>query len=300
MLGRANLSKPELPSSVATKITELSSKFNIKAEDLKKQYWEIFKDPFIQSDPQFTNNKDRHAYAIRVLWVRIAAQPPTKGYIVIPFGIREPRTAKSSGITQSRIYVMVKGLKKRLEKKVIVCKGAFSGLCNDVRLFHAYKTELSAFTTIFFASSKTKFTNPKPLPVEPTKFLVEHVGASPIKIAKTPYKPSKKDKTGRYTDEFDLRLIKGIVLRYNKGKRADGSDWAVYTVSDESIGKERVTPNGKIIPSQFTVWVPSSMMKYDTESELLFLGTVSLTAEKEPQMNAIAVIPIHAKPIEGG
>lgn len=286
----------EIPGEAKQKLLELSQKFNIALEDLEKQYWEIYNDPFVQTDPQFKTDKDRHLYAVRVLWVRTAAQPPTKEYVVIPFGYTEPRTTKSSGLMMSRIYVLVR-TDKGIERRVIVCRGAQADLCHDVQLFHAYRVKLSEFGNLLLATANTRFSDPKPIPVEPVKLLTRDVGASLIAIADTPYNVSRKDQSGRYVDEFDLKLVRGIVLRYNRGKRPDGSEWAFYVISDDSVTEEGVTPDGKVIPTQFTVWVPASMLKYDVESDLMFLGTIQLN-DTEPVMNAICVIPIVARPIQ--
>jgi len=286
-----------LPEFVINKIRELSAKTNESMEELVKQYWEIYNDPWIQSDDQFKTDEDRHAYAVRVLWVKIVSQPPVEEYTIIPFGIREPRIAKSSGIAQSRIYASVQ-IGDKLENKVIVCRGETAKLVYDIEPFNIYKVKLANVRGLLMATSQTRFEDPRPAGVDPIKFLVKQVNALPIKIIDAIKKPSRVDKGG-YVDELDLRLIKGIVIRYNRFERNDGTKGAVYTISDDSVTKDMVTPDGKVIPSQFTVWIPSNMLRYGEYSELAFVGTISLARDSgEPFMNAICVIPIHPRPIE--
>jgi hypothetical protein len=73
----------------------------------------------------------------------------------------------------------------------------------------------------------------------------------------------------KYVDEFDWRGLVAIVVRKNFGTRPDGRNWAVYTVSDDSLSTNLVS-NDVIVPTAFTVWVPYTMMKYDVDSKLFF------------------------------
>ncbi|HDN17489.1 MAG TPA: hypothetical protein ENF41_00340 [Candidatus Bathyarchaeota archaeon] len=288
--------KTTLPEYVAEKLQEISHRFSVPFEEVQRQYMEIFNSDFVQTDPQFRSDDDRHAYSIRVLWVRYAAQPPTREYVVIPFGIVEPRVARTSGIKTSRIYVVAQE-GEEFKPKVIICRGeTLSELVNQVELFHAYKVQLSTSGNLLFATTLTKFTDPRPIPTEPLKFLTRVVGAKVIKISETPIYPTETDDKG-YINEFDFRIIKGIVLRYNYGTRPDGSKWAVYTIADDSVGAESITDSGVVVPSQFTVWVPFRFLRYDVDSELAFIGHVRI-GNNEPFMNAICAIPIHARPLE--
>ena len=158
---------------------------------------------------------------------------------------------------------------------------------------------MTEFKGLYSATNVTKFDNPKPLPVDPVRFLYEYVGVRKIAIADTLRYPSRREQGGKFVDEFDLRAIQGIALRYAKGNRPSGGQWAFYVIADDSVGVDDVvTPEGRIIPSQFTVWVPARFVKYAEESDLLFVGTVDISQpEGMPFMNAISIVPIRARPI---
>ena len=291
------MSETQFPPEVEERLKKIATKFNVPLSQVVEEFNKLLNDPWIKTDPQFKTDVDRYSYCLRVIYVRYAAKPPTKQYTIIPFGYTEPRTAKSSGVRQSRIYAIVRAPGSKPEKRVILCRGTLADLVYDVELFNAYNNvELAEFGNLLMAVNTTKFENPKTVPVDPLQFMIKHVGAIPIKIADAPYKLSRKQ--GGFVDELDLRLLRAIVVRYNRGKRPDGSEWAVYTVADDSIEEQKVTPEGIVIPTQFTVWVPASMMKYDIDSELAFVGTVTLGSDKVPFMNAICVIPIYARPLE--
>jgi len=288
----SDIVEQEIPKECMEKIQQLSKKFDIPVEKLIEMYWEIYNDQSIP-EAEFKTDFQRHKHTILRLWVRIAAQPPTIEIICIPFGFTGIRISKASGMKMSRIYMLVKE-RDTWEKRVLVCRGLQAELINDVILFQAYNLKVSKGGGIYFATASTRFDNPRPLNISPIKLLTRMVGVEKIKIAETPYKLSKRQ--GRYIDEWDLKMIEGLVLRYNRGRRPDDTEWAVYTISDDSVGITDVTEDGKIIPSQFTVWVAPQQMKWAEDSEIIAVGTVQLN-DKEPFMNAITIIPIVAKPI---
>lgn len=292
--------KKQFPDYVYRKIEEMVQRIPTLSKDyLLEEFIRIFNDPFVQTDPQFKSDDERYQYSLEVLWVKVASQPPTQEYSVIPFGVTDVRMTSQGPV--SRVYALIrkKGEGKE-EMGVILFKGHLADMVKDVRCLSAYKSvRLAKLRTgnVYFATSMTKFEGPVTLPIDAYTFFKKHLGVPEIKIAETPYKQSKK--VDKYVDEFDLRIITGIVLRYNFGKRAKTfSDWAVYTISDDSVGgSDVITNEGYIIPSQFTVWIPRQFLLYDVDSKLMFVGTVSITEDKEPFMNAIYVHPIYAKPI---
>lgn len=285
----------DIPPYVMEKIEELSKKYKIDKQNLISEYFDIFNDPFVQTDPQFKTDDDRHGYASRVLWIRMASQPVVKDYIVIPFGIQDPRLTQGGKII-ARLLALVKS-GDRFEKKVILFKDNITNEVTNVQLFHAYKVKLSEFRGLLMATIKTKFENPKPLSMEPLKLLIEEIGVPLMTIEQVVHKPSQKRDDG-YTDEFDLRAIRCIVTRWNKWTRKSGfGEGAVYNISDDSVNHAHVSETGVIVPTEMTVWVPASQLKYDTESEIIAVGTVNINDSNEASMNAICIIPIHAKPI---
>jgi hypothetical protein len=294
------MSQKQYPQYVIDRINAMSQKFNIGTETLFKEFDEYYNEDFVQKDPQFKSDDDRYKYVLEVLWVRYSSQPPTEDFLVIPFGITDIRIAQK--VAMSRIYALVrKKGEQNFSLGVIVNRGSQALLVDDVQLFYAYEVKLSKFTkegNVFFSTSTTKFQDPKPLPKDPLELLHKLVGIVDVKIVETPYKLSKTiDDDRKFVDEFDLRGVSGIVLRYNTGKRPSGTDWAVYTIADDSVGEEKITPEGVIIPSQFTVWIPRRFLRFDVDSKIYCVGTIQLSSNKEPFMNAIYVHPIYAKPL---
>jgi hypothetical protein len=265
-----------------------------------QEFEEYYKTDFVQTDPQFKSDDDRYKYVLEVLTVRYKSQLPTIEVAVIPFGITDIRITPQGPI--SRIYaILQKRGESRAQIGVIVNRGQQANLVDEVQLFYLYKSvrlsQFSSDSNVFFSTQLTRFDDPQPFPDDPLS-LLKKIGVVNLKIAETPYKLSKRiGEDSKYVDEFDLRGVSGIVVRYNTGKRPSGTDWALYVISDDSVAEEQVTPEGYIVPSQLTVWVPRRFLKYDIDSKIYCVGTLSLSDRKEPFMNAIYVHPIIAKPL---
>jgi len=290
----------EYPVYVINRIKQMSQKFNISESIILQEFEEYYKTDFVQTDPQFKSDEDRYNYVLEVLTVRYKSQLPTIEVLVIPFGITDIRITPQGPI--SRIYAITrKKGDNKTNVSVIINRGHQATLVDEIQLFYLYKSvRLSQFSSegnVFFSTQLTRFEDPQPLPDDPLS-LLKKIGVTDLKIAETPYKLSKRvGEDEKYVDEFDLSGISGIVLRYNTGKRPSGTDWALYVISDDSVSDEQVTPEGYVIPSQLTVWIPKRFLKYDIDSKIYCVGTLSLSDRKEPFMNAIYVHPIIAKPL---
>jgi hypothetical protein len=284
-----------LPDQVLTRLKEISEKFNIDIDSVVKEYYNIYNDNFVQTDPQFKDESDKHAFSMRVIWVKYASSLPTREYEIIPIGFRAPRRGKKDNVWRSTIYALIRSSDK-LEKKTIFATGDQSFLVNQIESFKAYKVRLASWGgDRLSVTNLTKFDTPKLLPINPLDMVKKFLNVREIKIADTPYEISKL-KDEKFVDEWDLKLIRGVVLNYGKGGNEETGTWAFYLISDESAtGEDRLTKDGIVIPNRLFVWLPEQLLKYDQDSELAFLGTVTLTTNKEPRFNAISVIPIHAR-----
>ncbi|MCW1309284.1 MAG: hypothetical protein QXP04_01180 [Candidatus Nanoarchaeia archaeon] len=286
----------ELQKKIEADLNRISNITRLSIDTVRQCFEMIFNSDYVQKDPTFTSIEDRVYYSIGATQARLCAQPPTEEYLIVPFGITDIRiTTKGE---QSRIYALVKG--KGFEKFVpapILCRGEKADLVNNIKLFYAYKTRLAKFfENVYMATSQTTLENSEIVNADPIQVIITHTGAKMITLAQAPLMPSRK--IGGYVDELDLRIIRCYIVRWNTGKRQSGTDWAVYTVTDGTVENVGTTPDGKIIPPTMTVWVPKLFLRYDVESEVYVVGTISF-AENEPFMNAIYVHPIHSIYIRG-
>lgn len=284
-----------LPDYVQQKLKEICEKFDVDIDSVTKEYFDIYNSEFVQTDPQFKTDDEKHAYCMRAIWVKYASAMPTKEFEIIPIGFRAPRRSKSDNVWRSTIYALIKASDK-LEKATIFATGKHSFIVENISPFCGYKVRLAAWAKDRLSvTNLTKFNSPKLLSVNPIEILKKFLNVKEVKLADTPFEISRM-KDEKFVDEWDLKLIRGIVLNFGEGGDEETGRWAYYIISDDTAtGEERMTKDGIIIPNRMFVWVPPQFLKYDRDSELAFLGTITLTSDKEPRMNAISVIPIHAK-----
>jgi hypothetical protein len=290
------MSVVELPPWVENKLKDYAQKFKVDYDTIKEMLLSLYNLPFVQTDPQFKSDDMRFTWCLDVLHARLVQQREVKEYLVIPYGATDVRITKQG--PQARVYAIIFIDKEKRVNGVIVFRGQLAEMVRDIQLYYLYKVKLARMPTadnVFLATTLTKFDDGQPIPQPVPEFIQNILGIKKISIAEsTKYLSRKIDK---FVDEFDLRAIEGVVIRYATGKRPSGTDWAFYVVTDGSVDQDILTPEGYVIPTQFTVWVPSYMLKYAEDSKLLFVGTIVL-ADKEPQMNAIYVYPIVSIPIQ--
>jgi hypothetical protein len=260
----------EYPEYVRERVKKIAETFRVDEQQVWEQFKQYLSDPFVKSDPQFRTDDDRYRYVLELLWVLYAAQPPTEQILFISLGYTDVRMTQQGPV--SRIYGLAKAKgDKSFKRSVIVCRGPQADLVREVIPLRAYKLKVAKMAradNIFFATSQTHFTEPQPLPMDPLDFVGRELGVPVLKLADVANNMSKRQ--GKYVDEFDWRALVGIVVRYNFGTRPSGGKWAVYTVSDDSLTGNYISPDGYIVQTSFTVWVPYDMMKYDVDSKLLF------------------------------
>jgi len=260
----------EYPEYVRERVKRIAETFRVEEAQVWEQFKQYLSDPFVRSDPQFKTDDDRYRYVLELLWVLYAAQPPAEQIIFISLGYTDVRLTQQGPL--SRIYGLAKAKgDKSFKRAVIVCRGPQADLVKQVIPLRVYKLRVARMAradNVFFATSQTQFSEPQPLPVDPLDFIGRELGVPVLRLADVASNLSKKQ--GKYVDEFDWRVLVGIVVRYNFGTRPSGGKWAVYTVSDDSLTSNYISPEGYIVPTAFTVWVPFDMMKYDVDSKLLF------------------------------
>ena len=295
------MSERSLPTLVEQKLRRLAQALGVPFDVIVQEYWQWYDQ--VAQDPQFTNDEERHAYAIRSFWAMKIARPPTRDIYFIPIGYTEARKSRSTGEPMCRIYGIYSQDGQKWEKATLVGRGTEAEIWREAELFTKYKIRVSMGRAgILWAVPETQFINGVPLGLD-TEGKIKLLKSIGIKIfqLKDVYKNlSRTDESGKYVDEWDLRGIYAVVVDYRSGARSDGSKWAFYMVSDDSVDPENnIDEEGNEIPTRFTVWIPSTLLKYGRLSELFFYGTITKGADGLPFMNAIGVIPIVPKPLEG-
>lgn len=281
------------PEYVVKKFAEISRRTKIDGAEIQRGYEELFNDPFIQQDPQFTTDEERHRYAVAVLWTRYISRPPTKDYEIIPIGFSGLRIARS-GVEMSNLFAFVK-FGGEIKLKRIVLRGEVADIYKEVVLFSKYNVKLGEFSTgDLIADNRSKFVDPVAIKLTPSEIL-KRLNPKRVTLKDAAKMPSRTDSTG-YVDPLDWRVVRGIIVGGHRGKRDDDTDFGVYTLSDETIDSEpKVSPDGKVLRPGFTVWIAPELMNFEGGSEIDAIGTITVSKKTgEPSMNAFLLVPVHA------
>lgn len=291
-----------LPSFVEDKILDINKRTEISIDEIRRDFKEIFNDPFIQDDPQFTSDEERHRYAIAVLWTRYVSRPPVKEFEVIPVGLSGERVT-TTGKRTAEVYALVKS-RRGVKLRRIVLQGSITEKRKEINLPNLqnsfkYNVKLGEFSKggDMIADNRAKFDEPVLLKASARQIL-ERAGAKRIERLKDAEKfPSKTGSDG-YLDRTDWRITRGIITRQYRGERDDGSEFGVLTITDLSMNDEpTVTADGRVLQPGFSVWVaPEFVNMYQDESEIDCVGTIQIGRKTgEAQMNAFLLLPVHAR-----
>lgn len=292
------MSAGALPDFVNEGIAKICRMTETDKEEVRRDYLELFNDPFIQNDEQFTTDEERHTYSIAVLHSRYIARPPMKTFTIIPIGYTGRRIARSSGQPNCTISVVVKG-DKRIKR--VVCRGDLSNLYRSINLFHQYEVKLGEFKEggDLIADNRSIFENSVRLKIKPDEMMAK-IGVKRITIADASKFPSAqrkgRKKGSSFTDRSDWRCIRGIIVREYRGTRDDDTEFGALTISDHTVnGEPTVLDDGTILRPGLTAWVDPSHMVYSVEDEVDCFGTVNINKDGEPQMNAVLILPVHTR-----
>lgn len=283
----------ELPEFVKEKLKEMSQKTRLSLEDIVDEYAAIFNDDFIQNDPQFQNDEERHKYVLRALKIRLMTMPPVKKYTLIPVGYSDVRLTKK-GQRMSTIFAVVVEQGKRPKLRRIVAMDKYAEIFQEIELFAKYDVKLGENRYgDLIVDSRTRFNNPEFLDIEPLQ-LLQSLGIPVIRIADAAKHKSLRGSDG-YLIETDWRGVKGIIARKVVGKRKDGTLFGLYVVGDDSIDISQESVRESVVTQGFPVFAPPHQMKYSELSECYFFGTVDIdNRTNEPFMNCYLILPVHA------
>lgn len=289
------------PKFVEEKIEKISRRTEVDKADLDKEYEELFNDAFVQEDPQFSNDEERHIFAIEVLWARYTTKAPVKAHEVIPIGFSGRRLTRRGRTPMANLFALVKyGGEVKLKR--VVLRNESAELYKEINLFSKYIVKLGEFSKSndLIADNRAKFVDPVALKLTPAKVL-EMLKPKRVTIKDARKFPSRIDSIG-YVDTLDWRTVRGIIARSQQGERDDGTTYGVYTLSDSTVDTEpRVAPDGRVLRPGLTVWIAPELMAYDDESEVDAVGTIQISKKtEEPSMNAFLIVPVHAREKTGG
>ena len=287
-----------LPDFVEEGIKKICKRAEIPDEEVRRDYLALYNDDFVQKDEQFSTDEERHTYSLAVLHMRFISRPPAKEVTIVVIGYSGRRLARSSGNPSCTLFVLIKGQNKI---KRVVCRGPLADVYRSISLFNGYTVKLGEFKKggDLIADARAVFSNPIRLKIEPRQ-LMEKIGVKRIKIKDTSKFPSAlragQRKGSTYVDRADWRCVRGIIVREFRGTRDDETEYGCYTISDETVnGEPTVADDGTVIMPGFTAWTDPSHMIFGLEDQIDLYGTIRINKDQDAQMDALLILPVHAR-----
>ena len=284
-----------LPDFVTQKIATIHQRTGISQDEITRDYLSLFEDDFIKSDSQFKNDEERHEYAVAVLWTRYVSRPPMKESEVIPWGFEAERVTRK-GTHQSSVFAFVK-TKEGVKNRRIVFRGQSASKIREIVALAKYTAKLGEFKEggDLIADNRSRFDDPIMINMSSEK-LIERLGAKRIELKDVEKFPTKLGSDG-YTDNNDLRVIRGIMIRPATFEKDGDLKGGVFTLANDTLEQEpRVSSDGSIITPGLTCWIAPHLLVYQPESEVDAIGTTRKNKKTgEISMNTFCILPVHAK-----
>jgi len=290
------MSEINIPESATKRLMDVVRLRNVDYQELLKETLEEANSSYIQADTSLPTIEDKIEYCSKIIKSRYLSRPPQKTFNVIVMGMSPIRSSRSGSLFGD-IFCIYNNGKENLFKRISV-RGRNVEIMKRIQTGYGYKVKLGQFRNggDFIADDRSRFENPVEIGYSLHE-LLKMVGIKRITIREAPENTAKLEKTstGTYPVRSDWRIIRGIVGHYSKGQRKDGSEWGVYTITDDSLDEEYVTPDGsKMVRPAFTVWVNPLWVVFEKGSEIDFCGPILVNqTTKECYMDGYLLIPIH-------
>ncbi|MEM3426109.1 MAG: hypothetical protein QXW42_04420 [Thermofilum sp.] len=266
----------------------LAEKFNLPIEEVERIYREKYE--WVASKLKGYKQEVIHSYALRIASALLGRRSRLTGVRVVPLGWSSEKVSK-----KARKVVAVFGLATtasgKAEKTIILFLDDYVEKVSELNLLHIYYMTLLKTSGGYVTTDETEIVSEKPLDID-SEELYKKLGFKKFELCDIYDNLSARREDG-YVDEWDMRFCDAVVLKSSVFRHPKtGVERGVITVNDASLYKTAVLPDGKVLPSVITVWCPKEFAIYAEGSLVRILGTVVMTNEEEPQINAISVLPI--------
>jgi len=291
----------EIPENVLKRLEQVAERNELSIEDVKKEYEKKFNDDFIQKDPQFENDEQRHRYACGVFWSNYMTKPKVTPTTIMPIGVSTIGKSKNSGLPWCSMFFLDKAQKLR--------RCSFNGdvafKTKEISYWSLYKdVKLKSFSESndYGADERAKFEDPNPIEID-KKSIIDKLKIPIVKLKDVNKHEAKKDSGGRY-DALDWCAIRGFIKYESQTSYEDGEygEYGRYSIAEGGMDGGTVSEDGVINPSTFGMRISPTLMHYPKDAECYFLGPIQSYESKRNKGEIIytqecyCVIPIIVPP----
>ena len=292
----------ELPKETISAIKEVAEKLELDFEAVKEMYIKkYFSEPFVQEDPQFKTDAERHHYATLCLKNENLSRPPAKPMTIIPIGVDVIRKKKGEQTPITSLFF----LNTNGDFKRAVMIGDVSFKTKSINFFNLYKDVAVGETKDggYIMDDRANFDQHEAVDFKPED-IIKQLGIKMTTIADAPNNLSRKKSADGYIDRLDWKCIRGIINFFSSSdfQSSERGEGGRITITDLSVKLEEptVTQDGRIIQPGFTCWTAPALQTYPKNSECYFLGTISEGKTKDGSvqysMQCYSIIPIIVPP----
>lgn len=291
----------EVPQFVSDKISAIQQRTGVDRQEIISDFLQIFQDPFVRDDNQFSTDESRYRYSLMVLWNNYINRPPAKLTKIIVVALGSIRRTRRTGKLQGEVMTLCKDANGTHLRRLVLQEPALH-YRQELVEFAGYSVKLGEFSSggDLVADNRAVFENPVRTGLTPERVL-KIIGAVRIPTLLEMAKPEYLSKviktaTGTYVDVTDWKVVRGLVDRSYRGPRKKDPeiDMGVYNVVDLSLARNESNDGQNRSPA-ITVWCAPEYVKWADDSELEFAGPVSVDNDGVPSMNAYMITPIHAR-----
>lgn len=266
----------------------LAERFNVPIEEVERIYKEKYE--WVASKLKGYKPEVIHSYAFRICAALLGRRSRLVGVRMIPLGWSSEKVSKK-GRKVVAVYALTMAPSGSTEKSIILFFDDFANRVSELNLLYVYYITLLRTPGGYMTADDTELVPEKPVGVD-SEELYKKLGFRKFELCDI-YDNLSARKADGYIDEWDLKYCDAVVIKSSIFKHPKtGAERGVLTVNDASLYKTSVLPDGRVLPSVITVWCPKEFAIYAEGSLVRILGTVTMTNEEEPQINAISVLPV--------
>lgn len=281
----------ELNRWITAKLEQLSDKKGVPYDGLRQMFDKAI--VYFKDDEQLKEPLDLYKYVFQIVLSRTQARPRLNEYKLILFG--DSGVSKTGKAHNFYAFGNIGGVSQTC--KLVFLKETQSK-ADDLDLFRVYRCQLPATgekSRVFFVDKYSTFEPLQDLPLKDQKLnVINKIGAEVIKAKNAELHLSALNKNNR-TDDFDLKVIKGIAENKRDILRSDGTSRISCDIMDVVNNGEKI--DFDVLPLR--VWAPETLDDFDDDDQIICVGTVSKNTKTGfTSMNAVSIVPILKRSFE--
>jgi len=305
----------QIPDKSRKLLEGIATTAGVAITELEEAYERAYFSEYVQTSGYFSTDEAKHSYTYMVVQSDYLFKPRQTIHKLVPIGTEGYYISKKSKDRSGTMYAVEQTSKGMMIKRV-TCQGANFDIYERLQPGIMYDVLCGGFKDGgLIIDDRSKFDNPVQLGLTFKDFIESFARSNnwkQVSIADAKVNPSRMVQSGtsQFVDKSDWRVVRGFVVDLRTGPKKDGSEWANYTITDETVsGSPVVLADGRTMYPGMTVWLSPTLVKWDKGSYLDFYGPTTLDKDKvtkklmqplKASMACFQIIPYYPKELQAG